>query len=146
MTWWAAHEATYPTLAALARIVLAVPGSQIECERVFSLAGLLTKNLRNRMSQECMSTSVFLTRDIDLSAKLRELLGTYYGGTMYDKEESDFQTKPPLAEAMEELESSQAVDDSLGWSHEKDLLESEEPLVPQDEYHFHSLDLSGHRM
>ena len=55
LEWWRGYKSDFPLVAELARIVLAVPASQIECERVFSAAGLITQHLRNRMGVENMS-------------------------------------------------------------------------------------------
>ena len=56
LKWWATHATSYPLLFELAMIVLATPSSQIECERVFSVAGLFTSQLRNRMSPESLGS------------------------------------------------------------------------------------------
>ena len=55
LDWWRGHMSDFPLVAELARMVLDVPASQIECERVFSAAGLITQHLRNRMGVENMS-------------------------------------------------------------------------------------------
>ena len=47
LLWWKNRAHHCPHVAKLARMVLAVPGSQIACERVFSAAGLLSLRLRN---------------------------------------------------------------------------------------------------
>ncbi len=64
LQWWREHKADFPLLAELARMILVVPTSQIECERVFFAAGLLiTHHLRNRMGVENMSIQVFLLKN-----------------------------------------------------------------------------------
>ena len=47
LEWWRANDHFYPMLANVARVALSCPGSQIECERVFSLCGLTVSLLRN---------------------------------------------------------------------------------------------------
>ena len=77
LTWWAQHCHAYPLLAELARIVLGCPGSQIECERIFSLAWLLTAALRNRMSSERLSSVVIISKSINVDKVLNDLLGNF---------------------------------------------------------------------
>ncbi|CAB4461245.1 unnamed protein product [Rhizophagus irregularis] len=36
LQWWKAHEATYPHLAKMARDYLAIPGTSVPVERIFS--------------------------------------------------------------------------------------------------------------
>jgi hypothetical protein len=54
---------------------LVVTGSQIECERVFSLARLLTCLLRNRMFFENLASLVFMNKNVDVETTLDDLLG-----------------------------------------------------------------------
>ena len=42
LEWWRGHKSDFPLVAELARMVLAVPASQLECERGFSTDGLIT--------------------------------------------------------------------------------------------------------
>jgi hypothetical protein len=42
LEWWRGHKSDFPLVAELARMVLSVLASQIECERVFSAARLIT--------------------------------------------------------------------------------------------------------
>ena len=83
LQWWREHKADFPLLAELARMVLAVPASQIECERVFSAAGLLTQHLRNRMGVENMSIQVFLLKNMDVEAEIRAILESTYSVGVY---------------------------------------------------------------
>ena len=83
LQWWREHKADFPLLAELARMVLAVPASQIECERVFSAAGLLTQHLRNRMGVENMSIQVFLLKNMDVEAEIRSILESTYSAGVY---------------------------------------------------------------
>ena len=64
LSWWSTNYNDYPLLSNLARIVLCVPGSQIECERVSSEAGLITAGLRNRHGDvENLDMLVFISRN-----------------------------------------------------------------------------------
>ena len=42
LLWWKEHESRYQTVAFVARHFLGIPCNQIECERIFSIAGILT--------------------------------------------------------------------------------------------------------
>jgi hypothetical protein len=53
-------------IAELARIILGIPTSQIECERVFSFARLLTQHMRNKMGVEYMAATFFITKNVEL--------------------------------------------------------------------------------
>jgi hypothetical protein len=83
LEWWRGHNPDFPLVAELARIVLAVLASQIECERVFSAAGLITQNLRNRMGVENMSVQVFLVKNMDLDAEIKAIMESTYNSTVY---------------------------------------------------------------
>ena len=127
LRWWAQHATTYPLLAELARIVLAVPGSQIECERIFSLAGLLTARLRNRMSPENLASLVFLSKNLDVDAALSDLLAPTYGEKQWDivKDSLGKQSESMCNEG--ELYSS--PEGTVNWFVMESLLEDFEPLI-----------------
>jgi len=48
--WWKAHSLSFPHLFICFLAVFSMPGSEIECERLFSICGILTQLRRNRMS------------------------------------------------------------------------------------------------
>ena len=50
--WWRINAVKFPLLAALARRLLAIPASQAQSERVFSSAGQIVAQTRNRLSSE----------------------------------------------------------------------------------------------
>jgi hypothetical protein len=50
LKWWSANSASYPTLAALARDVLAVPASTVASESAFSMGGRIVTDFRSRLS------------------------------------------------------------------------------------------------
>ena len=72
-------------LAPVVRIVLSCPGSQIECERVFSLCGATVALLRNRMSTDNLAQSIYVSKNIDQVALLRSLLQEANGQSACDK-------------------------------------------------------------
>jgi hypothetical protein len=50
LKWWRANEASFPSLARLARKILVIPASSLSCERVFSQAALVVTKRRNRLN------------------------------------------------------------------------------------------------
>ena len=73
--WWRGHNSDFLLVAHLARIVLAVLASQIECERAFSAAVLITsQHLRKRMGVEHMSAHVFLLKNTDMDVEIKAIL------------------------------------------------------------------------
>jgi len=108
LEWWKGHKSDFPLVAELARIVLAVPASQIECERVFSAAGLITQHLRNRMGVENMSIQVFLLKNMDVNVDIKAILESTYSASVYQSSlANDLSFLSDLAEArlrLKELE------------------------------------------
>lgn len=49
LVWWHLNGPRFPALSFLARQILAIPGSQIETERIFSVAGIFTSLRRCRL-------------------------------------------------------------------------------------------------
>jgi hypothetical protein len=62
LKWWCVNEHKYPVVVELARSMLAIPASQIERERIFSLSGLVTQHLRNKMGVDNMAATVLSPR------------------------------------------------------------------------------------
>ena len=58
------------TAAFVARQILAIPGSAIECERVFSAAGIVTGLLRNMMTPQYLHHVVFLSKNFPFEQEL----------------------------------------------------------------------------
>eukprot|EP00873_Tetraselmis_striata_P017127 jgi/Tetstr1/437391/TSEL_026075.t2 len=83
LDWWRMHHADFPLVAELARLLLCIPASQIECERIFPLAGLVTKHLRNRMGVEMMSQEVFIKKNFDAATEVQDILMQAYGPQTY---------------------------------------------------------------
>lgn len=52
MTWWKDHSVIYPTLARMARDLLAIQGSSTPSERQFSSARHIGTDFRNRLSPD----------------------------------------------------------------------------------------------
>eukprot|EP00873_Tetraselmis_striata_P029455 jgi/Tetstr1/449719/TSEL_036787.t2 len=83
LDWWRMHHADFPLVAELARLLLCIPASQIECERIFSLAELVTQHLRNRMGVEMMSQQVFIKKNVDAATEVQDILMQAYGPQTY---------------------------------------------------------------
>ncbi|CAN0256728.1 unnamed protein product, partial [Ascophyllum nodosum] len=60
LDWWRINAVKFPLLAALARRLLAIPASQAQSERVFSSAGQIVTQTRNRLSSENVELLVAL--------------------------------------------------------------------------------------
>ena len=132
-------------VAELARIILAVPASQIECERVFSAAGLLTQHLRNRMGVENMSLQVFLLKNMDLDAEIKAIMESTYSASVYQSSlANDINILSDLAEArlrLKELEDAPSLESNqeqieyeleLGVATENMLLDNDADFVIHD--------------
>ncbi|CAM9651177.1 unnamed protein product, partial [Ascophyllum nodosum] len=60
LDWWRINAVRFPLLAALARRLLTTPASQAQSERVFSSAGQIVTQTRNRLSSEKVELLVAL--------------------------------------------------------------------------------------
>jgi len=66
LTWWKSNECKYPHIAKMARCYLAVPGSSVPSERVFSTAGDIVTAKRSTLSPENVDILVFLKKNLKL--------------------------------------------------------------------------------
>jgi hypothetical protein len=62
LQWWQKHEAMFPTIGFLARQTLGIVGFQIETERIFSLAGILTNLRRCRLQTKNLEKLIFVNK------------------------------------------------------------------------------------
>jgi hypothetical protein len=60
LLWWKTHASQFPQLAKLARRVLCVPATSAPSERIFSIAGLIARQKRNRLAPETVALLVHL--------------------------------------------------------------------------------------
>jgi hypothetical protein len=60
LLWWKANCKSYPRIATLARKYLCIPATSIPSERVFSTAGNVIAEKRNRLSPEHASAIIYL--------------------------------------------------------------------------------------
>ena len=66
-------------LANVVRIALCCPGSEIECERVFSLCGLTVPLLRNRMTTDNLAQVVYLSKNTNQLAAMQHIISKTHG-------------------------------------------------------------------
>jgi hypothetical protein len=58
LNWWSTNSATYPTLVAVARDVLAMPASTVASESAFSMGGRIVTDFRSRLGVESVEALV----------------------------------------------------------------------------------------
>ena len=63
LTWWKLNASRFPSVAFLARQILAIPGSQIETERIFSIAGVLTSLRRCRLGLNNLDSLIMINKN-----------------------------------------------------------------------------------
>lgn len=66
LAYWQKREPTYPRLSKLAKKYLMIPATSVPCERVFSKAGELITDRRNRLSATHTKQILFLNANINL--------------------------------------------------------------------------------
>ena len=80
LLWWKTKGSKqFANLAVVARAVFSIPASQIECERVFSVAGQFASVLRNRMGVDCLDMLVFLYKNVDQNKLMEEIIRAAHG-------------------------------------------------------------------
>jgi hypothetical protein len=84
LDWWRENANHFLVVSQLARIMMCIHVSQIECERVFSLARPVTQHLRNKMEVEMMSTQVYIIKNVDAAAEIQDILTKQFGNNIYD--------------------------------------------------------------
>ncbi|XP_034562847.1 zinc finger BED domain-containing protein 4-like [Notolabrus celidotus] len=66
LRWWKKHHSSYPHLAMLAQPYLAVPGTSVPSERVFSTAGDIVTASRSVLSAENVDILIFLKKNLKI--------------------------------------------------------------------------------
>lgn len=61
------NKSTYPHLANLSRMLFSIPASSVPSESLFSKAGLITTDLRNRLKPKLVESLVFLKENAKFS-------------------------------------------------------------------------------
>ncbi|CAL1528105.1 unnamed protein product, partial [Lymnaea stagnalis] len=62
--WWLQNAPIYPTMALVARKVLASPASSVYSERMFSTAGNIVSDLRSRLDPDLAEKLLFLNKNL----------------------------------------------------------------------------------
>lgn len=66
LAWWKSNEHKYPHIAKLAQCTLAVPGTCVPSERVFSTAGDIVTASRSRLLAENVEKLIFLRKNMNI--------------------------------------------------------------------------------
>ncbi len=64
LVWWRNHEQTFPTLSKLAKKYLGITASSVPSERIFSKAGELISQRRNRLKGKNVNILLFLHKNL----------------------------------------------------------------------------------
>lgn len=63
LQWWRVHSSRFPSIAGLSRRYLAIPGTSVPSEVIFSAAGLLVSKLRSSLSPSNIDAAIFLGKN-----------------------------------------------------------------------------------
>jgi hypothetical protein len=63
LQWWEKHESRFPKVVCFARQILGTRGSQIETERIFSLARILTNLKRCCLQSKNLNKFIFVSQN-----------------------------------------------------------------------------------
>lgn len=64
LVWWRNHEQTFPTLSKLAKKHLGITASSVPSERIFSKAGELISQRKNRLKGKNVNILLFLHKNL----------------------------------------------------------------------------------
>ena len=64
--WWSANEKQYPNVSKFAKVYLSSPGSSVYSERLFSEAGIIYDEKRNRLLPSNAEKLVFIHHNLPL--------------------------------------------------------------------------------
>jgi hypothetical protein len=105
--FWKVNYQKFPLLGQLAKHFLGIPGTQIECERIFSLGGIMTRYLRNKTAIDLIDNVIRVNVNQPSDEKL------------VGQQENEINSVEDLAEALHE-----DADALANWSSE-DFAEEE---------------------
>lgn len=66
LLWWKTHALLYPNISNQAKRFLAIQGSSVPAERVFSTAGAVLNDKRSRLDGGNVNKIIFLNKNMDL--------------------------------------------------------------------------------
>ena len=66
LEWWKINEKKFPRLHQIAKKYLCIPGSSVPSERLFSKAGQLVSERRNRLKPKNIDMMLFLNQNLKL--------------------------------------------------------------------------------
>lgn len=69
LQWWKDNQHRFPNIALLARKILAIPATSASSERLFSSAGLVITEKRNRLNPNTVESIIFLKENWELIYK-----------------------------------------------------------------------------
>lgn len=69
LAYWRINKDRYPALAQLARAYLSAPCTSVESERLFSLAGHVVNEIRNRLTGDKVEMLLFVKKNLLLMLK-----------------------------------------------------------------------------
>lgn len=74
LEFWKVHKTQYPALAPLAKTYLSAPCTSVDSERLFSLAGHIIDDRRNRLAGERAEMLLFVKKNMPLMFKDKKWL------------------------------------------------------------------------
>ena len=66
LLWWKENKTKFPNLAHYARCMLAIPGTSVPSERIFSIAGNVVTVQRANLSPDNVNILIFLKKNMNL--------------------------------------------------------------------------------
>lgn len=69
LKWWKSNAYKYPHLSRQARKYLAIQGTSVAAERVFSTAGIILSSLRNRLDPKLVNYIIFLNKNLKMKVQ-----------------------------------------------------------------------------
>ena len=72
LSFWKRFAESYTMLSKLARVIHCIPAGFVKIERVWSRAGLILTDRRNRMNNWNFKANLFCSKNLDLVKNLHE--------------------------------------------------------------------------
>ena len=78
LSWWKQNQSAFPHLANYAKCLLAIPGTSVPSERVFSVAGNIVTAQRANLSPDNVDILIFLKKNLKLESGWAHLFVSSY--------------------------------------------------------------------